>query len=242
MNRTIALLIPAILLVAMALIVFQQFYSSSNENLVTQPVSSSDQEDTKPLPGVTTPEADSEVTSPDSEQASSTTREPMISPPQSSQPNDAGAVENATTSATAEATDTNSATESEATPKVTATKPETKPEQVQKDIRTTPTVVPKHKMESLKFKYQDSDMLFVLTADSEFEYKTFQLKSPERLVIDVIGEWTGIEFPSVPSNRLIKGIRGGKTKKGQRIVLDMKEVPKGYETKRDGNTVTVHIY
>ena len=97
-------------------------------------------------------------------------------------------------------------------------------------------------MQSIKFEYQGSDMLLVMNADSQFEYKSFQLASPERLVVDVIGTWSGVDLPSVPSNRLIKGVRGGKTDRGYRIVLDLKETPKGYETKRDANKVTIRVY
>lgn len=276
MNRTIALLIPAILLVAMALIIFQQFHSSSDEDLIAQSISSSGQDASILPPGSASSEE--ATTKPAPKQPSNTTHEPIMEPQESIKPLDPIAAESKTTppssrerakttatspTETSETTSQATAPKSEQQPKMKPeakpeiktetkaeikaeekpeTKPESKPKQTQEATGTILEPAASHKMESMIFEYQDTDMLFILNADSEFKYKSFQLASPHRLVIDILGEWTGINLPNVPSNRLIKGIRSGKTERGRRIVLDLKQTPKGYDTKRDGNKVIVHIY
>ena len=269
MNRTIALLIPAILLAAMALIIFQQFHSSSpDENLVPQSVNSADSSADN-LPDAST--SNSSFTQPNqasqpnqTSQAASTTREPVLKPEtaQNTQTSNSQSAQQNTAPDTRDSAASSQnvvqppTQKPEQSPAVAQTKPEQKPEvkpeqgpeqgpeqkpeQKPEPAQTSPGSI--HKMESMKFEYQNTDMLLILSADSEFDYKSFQLTSPERLVIDVIGTWNGIESPTVPSNRLINSIRNGKTDKGYRIVLDLKEPPKGYETKRDGNKVTVRVY
>lgn len=271
MNRTIALLIPAILLAAMALIIFQQFHSSSpDENLVPQSVNSADSSADN-LPDAST--SNSSFTQPNqasqpnqtsqpnqASQAASTTREPVLKPEtaQNTQTSNSQSAQQNTAPDTRDSAASSQnvvqppTQKPEQSPAVAQTKPEQKPEvkpeqgpeqkpeQKPEPAQTSPGSI--HKMESMKFEYQNTDMLLILSADSEFDYKSFQLTSPERLVIDVIGTWNGIESPTVPSNRLINSIRNGKTDKGYRIVLDLKEPPKGYETKRDGNKVTVRVY
>lgn len=268
MNRTIALLIPAILLAAMALIVFQQFNSSGD--LEPMSVNSSDApaspyaptavDETSKAGGVVPPPAGNATKAALSPINSNATKsgapENWVLP---GAPGDKSATQKDTTQPEAAGSKTALGKMAEAqSPSATSTAGEktTAPAGGQKQVsapeKTTEAPkqaeqspdpkMDKHAMQSLSFKYQGSELLFILKADSRFEYKSFLLPSPERLVVDIAGNWQGLEAPKVPSNRLVSGVRLGKTDKGHRIVLDLKEAPKGYETTRDGGTVTVRIY
>ena len=270
MNRTLALLIPAVLLAGMALIIFQQMNGSENldpvsvsslssqtnasndllpagidgsqtgqqTGIVPPPVGTSGEQlnatstatpQTGSLSGANEPNTSTTRSElgrlADAQGAQSTTSAAPGSPQASSQ-----AATQATTAPDAKPKDASA-------PATAATTTEAKP------AETTPQAdLPKHKMQSMSFKYQGSEILFIMKAGEHFEYKTFLLPSPDRLVIDLAGAWTGLEAINAPSNRLVKGVRLGKLEKGHRVVLDLKEVPKGYETSRDGNNVTVRIY
>ncbi|MBQ4133321.1 MAG: AMIN domain-containing protein [Desulfovibrionaceae bacterium] len=249
MNRTIALLIPAILLAAMALIVFQQFHSAQNEPL---PVQSVENETDVPADKVEPPVPSMSTTAPlpaeeeqpgslqaagDAAEAPSSNIPPKADdsnpPPVSqAQPEDSG---------------DNSRPDEKSAPKQSKTSAG-QTEQSQAPVaqpaaaEPAPEPVKSHKAESFKFQYQGNEMLFIITADSGFEYKSFVLTSPDRLIIDLLGNWSGVENVKAPSNRLISGMRNGKTERGHRVVLDLKQAPKGYETKREGNKVTVRVF
>ena len=288
MNRTLALLIPAVLLAAMALIIFQQMNGSDNlEPISINSLQPQTNASNALLPGAadgSLPDQQGGLVSPpagveagveagvgsgtgarqnatssaqtgalsgteeakipnanrtelgrladaqgaQANQASASGNKNIVQPPQTGQVGQPGQATPSSKPANGGAS-TGSASSADST----ANKPG----------ETTPQVdLPKHTMQSMSFKYQGSEILFVLKAADHFEYKTFLLPSPDRLVIDLAGAWSGLDVPNVPSNRLVKGLRLGKLEKGHRVVLDLKEVPKGYETTRDGNNVTVRIY
>ncbi len=113
---------------------------------------------------------------------------------------------------------------------------EAKPQQESKPLE-------KFTMTAISLKANGSDMILTLTADKRFSYKSFTLAGPDRLVVDLAGEWQGIKAPGMPSNRLISKVREGKFEGSHRIVLDLKAPLAGYETKRaDEHTVTVRMY
>lgn len=266
MNRTIALLIPAILLAAMALIVFQQFYSSSDETLTPQsvnaeapapqannPVSPGYQEQAAQnsgesnLPGISAPEQSAPVT-----MGQQTSTLQAQTQPTSPLPVQSGQTQAQTVQERQSAAGQSSAatTETATTPNTESNRSD-KPEQTEQPTAPSPekdkpasasTSGKTHKAESFKFQYQGSDMLFIINADSDFEYKSFVLNSPDRLIIDLLGNWSGVENIKAPSNRLISGMRNGKTERGHRVVLDLKEAPKGYDTKREGSKLTVRVF
>jgi hypothetical protein len=96
---------------------------------------------------------------------------------------------------------------------------------------------------SITLNAEGSDMILTLTANRRFSYKSFVLPDPDRLVIDMVGQWQGITIPNMPSNRLINRVREGKLDGAHRIVMDLKAPLAGYETTRVGeNTVTVRMY
>ena len=56
------------------------------------------------------------------------------------------------------------------------------------------------------------------------KYRIMRLNSPERLVLDLLGQWK-LRAPGVPNNKLVSNIRIGHHKEGTRIVIDLKQVP-----------------
>ena len=98
-------------------------------------------------------------------------------------------------------------------------------------------------MTAISLKAEGSDMILTLRADKRFNYKSFTLTGPDRLVVDLVGQWQGVKVPGMPSNRLISKVREGKFEGVHRIVMDLKAPLAGYETKRvDDQTVTVRLY
>ena len=98
-------------------------------------------------------------------------------------------------------------------------------------------------MTAISLKAEGSDMILTVSADKRFSYKSFVLTGPDRLVIDLAGEWSGVKIPGMPSNRLITKVRGGKFENSHRIVLDLKAPLAGYEAKREGdNTLVVRMH
>ncbi len=74
--------------------------------------------------------------------------------------------------------------------------------------------------------FKGSGMALRIEADAPFSYKTFALSSPDRYVVDLVGNWDKMRAPTVPSNNMIKGARVGKQPGGPRLVLDMQRAPK----------------
>ena len=281
MNRTIALLIPAILLAAMALIVFQQFKSSgdlepisvNSSNAPASPYAPTPVDEASKAGGTVPPPAGNATATALSPASANATKsgapENWVLPGETA---DKGAKEaNQKNTPQAEAsgaktalgkmaeaqsplpastagekaagkTETKTSAQTQKQPAASEKAALASKQPEQNTEQTSEQNASSHTMQSLSFKYQGSELLFILKADSRFDYKSFLLPSPERLVVDIAGNWQGLEAPTVPSNRLVSGVRLGKTDKGRRIVLDLKEAPNGSETTRDGATVTVRIY
>ena len=253
MNRTVALLIPAVLLAAMALIVFQQFYTSQDEPLTAQsagPGTNSPQPASSPsegnhnLPAALSgePAGQAEPASAENLQAAQGAENDAPKPEQPVQ----GEIAAQPTPAAPEAQPGEGAGREKETakPESAAAAGSEKSEPPAAEVPPAPKSEPakKFKAQGFSFQYQGNDMLFTITADSPIEYKSFVLTSPDRLIVDLLGSWSGVENISVPSNRLISGMRNGKTERGHRVVLDLKQAPKGYDIKRDGNKLIVTVF
>ena len=72
-------------------------------------------------------------------------------------------------------------------------------------------------------------MALRIEADGPFSYKSFVLPSPERYVVDLVGEWVNMRAPTVPSNMLIKSVRAGSQSSGPRLVLDLQRPLKTHD-------------
>lgn len=79
---------------------------------------------------------------------------------------------------------------------------------------------------NISLHFRGGGMALRIEADAPFSYKTFALPSPDRYVIDLVGTWSNMRAPTVPSNNMIKSARAGKQAGGPRLVLDMMRAPK----------------
>ena len=67
------------------------------------------------------------------------------------------------------------------------------------------------------------------------------LSDPERLVVDLIGEWS-MAAPDVPHNLVINSMRLGRSGERTRIVLDLRQKPADYEIKRvDPTAIEIRV-
>ncbi len=72
-------------------------------------------------------------------------------------------------------------------------------------------------------------------------YKTLHLKNPDRAVVDLDGPWTA-KAPGVPANKVVNTVRIGKQAKGTRIVIDLKGTPEAVNfIKKDARTLDVRV-
>ena len=302
MNRTLMLLIPVVILVAMGLILLQQMWSGPEEPMQPESVAGGQlpfTNTTMPTP-LSSTDLDEAIRR---EQMNRTQSAPELPPlegmpqtahtpttPPATPPAATTGADNAKSelgkladaSVTGQASGTGSGAADELARQVEAgaqsgqaqTAPQSKPQAQQSQqvkgqqaqppqaqtqqgqAQTTQTAaaqaspetkpvepLDKFSMIAMSLKADGSDMILTLTADKRFNYKSFTLVSPDRLVIDLVGEWNGVKVPGMPSNRLISKVREGKFEGTHRIVMDLKAPLAGYETKRvDDNTVTVRMY
>jgi hypothetical protein len=75
-----------------------------------------------------------------------------------------------------------------------------------------------------------------IEAEDSFPCKAFVLSNPPRLVVDLPGTWQQMRAPSVPANRVVRGVRIGIQERGPRLVLDMEKAP-NYEIARPAEGV-----
>lgn len=64
-----------------------------------------------------------------------------------------------------------------------------------------------------------------LTGSTPVAYTSMNLSNPERLVVDLQGQWD-VKAPGVPTNPLVTNIRIGKLSDKTRIVIDLQAKPK----------------
>lgn len=71
----------------------------------------------------------------------------------------------------------------------------------------------------------DGDVVTLnLQGSGAMQGKAFMLTGPDRVVLDIEGEWK-VEIPRVPSNRMVKALRTGRQGTATRLVFDMKVKP-----------------
>ncbi len=66
-------------------------------------------------------------------------------------------------------------------------------------------------------------------------YKAMRLKSPERIVLDLNGDWK-VVAPGVPKNEFVSNVRIGQQKDGTRIVIDLFKSPASIRYLKYGET------
>lgn len=78
-----------------------------------------------------------------------------------------------------------------------------------------------------------------LVGSGPLKYKTMTLTNPERVVVDLEGQWQ-IKAPGVPKNALVSNVRIGKMADKTRVVIDLNEKPTRarFVLSKDGATWT----
>ena len=99
-------------------------------------------------------------------------------------------------------------------------KPEAQPNPQGTQAKKTLTLV------NIGLHFKGNGMALRIEADAPFSYKAFALPSPDRYVVDLVGTWSKMRAPTVPSNHMIKSARAGNQPSGPRLVLDMQRTPK----------------
>ena len=127
-------------------------------------------------------------------------------------------------------------------PTPTPGKPETpKPaEQPVNDAELSPSAA--HALRDISVEVFEQQVIVRIEAEGPFPVKTFLLPNPNRLVVDLPGDWTNIKAPSVPQNRLIRSARLGSQSSGPRLVLDLRAPLTSRTVQRpDSNTVEITL-
>lgn len=81
-----------------------------------------------------------------------------------------------------------------------------------------------------------------LVGSSPISYKTMSLNNPERVVVDLDGQWQ-IKAPGVPNNPLVSNVRVGKLRDRTRVVIDLKAKPgrTRFVLSKDRDTLDVRV-
>ena len=116
---------------------------------------------------------------------------------------------------------------------------------VEAKIETKPVLTPlaslsqtaNHTLKAIGLHFSGNQIFLRIEAENPFPFSTFHLVSPDRLVIDLPGNWKGIKTPTIPSNQLVTSVRVGQQKKGPRFVVDLSRKPAGHEVVRVSDTV-----
>lgn len=66
-----------------------------------------------------------------------------------------------------------------------------------------------------------------LAADRPLLYKSMLLSNPDRLVLDLEGQWIS-PASAVPQNKIVKSVRIGRQADSTRLVIDLKHAPAAY--------------
>lgn len=83
----------------------------------------------------------------------------------------------------------------------------------------------------------DGDVVTLrLEANSPIKGKSFMLTSPDRVVLDLSGDWK-LAAPRVTSNRMLRELRVGAREDGVRLVFDMRVKPNGATLKQVSSRV-----
>lgn len=243
MNKTIFFLILAVCILGMALILLNQRLgrapdprptARTEQNVVTDaPMTESAPEYPAPVPPATLPEtikrqAGSEHEAPDATAASAVKRKEVTSEPRGT--SSAPATPPVTTkppvlpkaptvSVTTESTSRPAANETQRalTPErtVAPTKKTTNKEKATGSRAITRFVV----------FARDTGATVRLTGNGPLRYKSMNLDNPDRMVLDLEGDWE-VKAPAIPKNPLVTAVRVGDMDGRTRIVIDLKGKPR----------------
>ncbi len=74
-----------------------------------------------------------------------------------------------------------------------------------------------------------------ITMDRKIPYKQMILTNPDRLVIDIAGDYKNMQSPAFPENDFVSGIRIGHYDNRTRFVFDLKEAPARHHINQSGD-------
>ena len=127
-----------------------------------------------------------------------------------------------------QATSAQAATDKPAPAKVEAAKPEKKAEAPKPKPKGPKTI------KKITVSTVDDAVNVRVEASEDPQYKTMLLKSPDRLVVDLEGQWA-IKAPGVPTNKYVSNVRIGKQGDKTRIVIDLRQNPASVRYVKRGN-------
>ncbi len=212
MNKNVAIVIVAVILLGMGLITYNEYASSDAPFGSPPPPTPNSAKNTEKTGEVL-------ISSPDTKQEANTPSVPTSADPKSSDT----AIINPVAKEEKEVIDP-VILPKEAEPY----KAELSPTQPEKTVVAETKLPPKKATEKVIKKITVAnigDGVTVRLDSSEMpSYNTIRLTSPERLVIDLNGTWK-LRAPGVPKNPYVSNVRIGLHKDGTRIVIDLKKVP-----------------
>lgn len=87
--------------------------------------------------------------------------------------------------------------------------------------KSVPAKPAENALQSIVFTASGNTGVLEVVAAGAFDYKVFSLKQPQRVVIDLNGNFEKLVVPSVKSNALVTGVRLARHEKSVRIVMDI---------------------
>ena len=112
-----------------------------------------------------------------------------------------------------------------------------KPESKEPQSSQAPAAKGTRTATSVVLQFAGQGMVLRIEADAPFTAKAYVLPGPDRLVVDLAGDWKNLQAPKVPSNNLVKGARLGRQPEAMRLVLDLSRVPKNHQKVQVSDTV-----
>jgi|GEM_PF-1765810 len=76
-------------------------------------------------------------------------------------------------------------------------------------------------LQLVSFSVNGNTGVLEIVATGAFDYKVFSLKQPQRIVIDLNGNFEKLTAPSLKANALVSGVRLARHEKSVRIVMDV---------------------
>lgn len=79
--------------------------------------------------------------------------------------------------------------------------------------------------------------------NSKMDFNHMILENPNRIVVDLPGDWRFPDNPGIPRNELVQAVRVGKNEGKTRVVIDLKEKPRRVNIVpfKDGNGLDVRV-
>lgn len=129
------------------------------------------------------------------------------------------------------------------------TRPETKPE-AKAEVKPAPKPQPTPQQQGDKnitrfvVFSRDNGATIRLSGNGRLNYKNMVLENPDRVVVDLDGEWKFPPNPGIPKNDIVNSVRVGKLGDSKtRVVIDLKSKPKSARVlpAKTGDSIDVRV-